>query len=69
MAQSPAQPAEHVVTALRLGPGDAIRLDGVLDEAVWARAAVAAVFFSGSRTMARRRPGSTEVRRVAMPTV
>jgi hypothetical protein len=64
MAQSPAQPAEHVVTALRLGPGDAIRLDGVPDEAVWTRAAVATGFLQREPDNGAPATESTEVRLV-----
>jgi hypothetical protein len=46
-AQGPrtaSQPAEKVVAALRLPTGESIRLDGVLDEAVWQQVAVATDF-------------------------
>ena len=64
IAQSPAPPAEHVVTALRLGPGDAIRLDGVPDEAVWTRAAVATGFLQREPDNGAPATESTEVRLV-----
>lgn len=42
-AQEPA-PAPRTISALRLGEGEAVRVDGVLDEPVWRRAAPATDF-------------------------
>jgi hypothetical protein len=46
-AQSPSTvpvPSDRVVEALRIPPGESVRLDGVLDEAVWRTATVATDF-------------------------
>ena len=64
LAQDPATSPDRVVTALRLGSGDEIRLDGVLDEAVWKRAAVATGFLQRDPDNGAPATESTEVRLV-----
>jgi hypothetical protein len=63
LAQDPTSP-DRVVTALRLGSGDAIRLDGVLDEPIWKRAAVATGFLQRDPDNGAPATESTEVRLV-----
>ena len=62
VAQDPATSRDHVVTALRLGSGDAIRLDGLPDEAVWKRAAAATGFLQRDPDNGAPATESTEVR-------
>ena len=64
LAQNPATFPDRVVTALRLGSGDTIRLDGVPDEAVWKRAAVATGFLQREPDNGAPATESTEVRLV-----
>ena len=63
-AQNSVATPDGVVTALRLGPGDVIRLDGVPDEAVWKRAAVATGFLQREPDNGAPATESTEVRLV-----
>ena len=63
-AQNSIATPDGVVTALRLGPGDVIRLDGVPDEAVWKRAAVATGFLQREPDNGAPATESTEVRLV-----
>ncbi len=64
LAQKPATSPDHVVIALRLGSGDTIRLDGVLDEEVWNRAVVATGFLQREPDNGAPATESTEVRLV-----
>jgi hypothetical protein len=64
LAQEPAASPDRVVTALRLGSGDVIRLDGVPDEPVWGRAAVATGFLQRDPDNGAPATESTEVRLV-----
>ena len=63
-AQNSIATPDGVVTALRLGPGDVIGLDGVPDEAVWKRAAVATGFLQREPDNGAPATESTEVRLV-----
>src|SRR5688572_22069225 len=64
LAQDPVAPPGHVVTAVRLAPGDTIRLDGVPDEPVWERAAAATGFLQREPDNGAPATESTEVRLV-----
>ncbi len=64
LAQYPPTSSDHVVSALRLGSGDTIRLDGTLDESAWKRAAIATGFVQREPDNGAPATESTEVRLV-----